>query len=66
VTRLLQEAGRTDDAIDWLLAHATKARSSEAFWRAEQLLERAGRTDEAAKLRKYGLEPTGHIAKQWS
>jgi hypothetical protein len=73
--------GRTEEAITWLRSHAEADDTSEATrmlaeenrhaawtgaleaW-AEGLRER-GLTEEAARLRRYGIEPGGRIADPW-
>lgn len=44
---------------------AAEAGDTDALQRAAHLLEKTGRTDEMARLRQYGIEPGGKVAKKW-
>ncbi|GEB61842.1 sel1 repeat family protein [Streptomyces gardneri] len=65
VAELLQDAGRTDEALDWL-RHASRTGDPYAWSQYAKVLESAGRTAEAQQMRRYGWEPDGEISTPWS
>lgn len=65
VARLLHAAGRTREALDWL-RRASRAGAPYAWRQCADLLESAGRTEEAQRLRRYGWEGDGVISAPWS
>jgi hypothetical protein len=56
--------GRTEEAITWLQARA-EAGDTGALSMAIRLLAEGGRTEEAVRLRRYGIDPGGGIANWW-
>lgn len=65
VAELLQDAGRTDEALDWL-RHASRTGDPYAWSQYAKVLESAGRTAEAQQMRRHGWEPDGEISTPWS
>jgi hypothetical protein len=61
----MEQTGRLHEAIDWY-QRAAVAGDLDALLGAAELLERDGRMDELVRLRQYGLEPDGQIAKEWN
>ncbi|MFI2204250.1 tetratricopeptide repeat protein [Streptomyces sp. NPDC020192] len=61
---LLLDRGRVEEAVAWY-QQAADCGYPLALPRAVQLLETAGRTDESARLHRYGWEPDGSIAGPW-
>ena len=48
-----------------LYVAAADAGDTDALEAAARMLEETGRTEEAAQLRRYGIEPGGRIADPW-
>ncbi|MFF5919273.1 hypothetical protein ACFY8C_13080 [Streptomyces flavochromogenes] len=65
VAELLHDAGRTDEALDWL-RHASRTGDLYAWRQYAEVLEKAGRTSAAQRMRRYGWEPDGEMSAPWS
>ncbi|MFM9709118.1 helix-turn-helix domain-containing protein [Streptomyces galilaeus] len=65
VLQLLQDAGRTDQALDWIQT-AAQTDDVSAWLELSSVLRRAGRDDEADRMGKYGWEPDGTISAPWN
>jgi uncharacterized protein HemY len=61
LARLLRERGELD-AAEQVLRASVDAGTFAAGHQLTRLLDEAGRTEEAARLRQYGLNPDGSIA----
>ncbi|MBA2945315.1 tetratricopeptide repeat protein [Streptomyces himalayensis] len=62
--RLLEAASRYEEALA-LCQGGQLTASLEEWQRALRLLERTGRKGEALRLRRYGWEPDGTVARPW-
>lgn len=65
VAELLRIAGRTAEALAWL-RRASRTGDPYAWRQYAELLEAAGRMEDAQCMRRYGWEPYGEISKPWS
>ncbi|MER7486892.1 hypothetical protein ABTY20_13525 [Streptomyces sp. NPDC126497] len=65
VAELLRIAGRTDEALAWL-RRASRTGDPYVWRQYAELLEAAGRMEDAQCMRRYGWEPYGEISKPWS
>ena len=61
---LLENAGRTGEAVDWLFKQLESGHLA-ALDVASTLIENAGGDEEAERLRRYGRDPGGAIAQPW-
>ena len=61
---MLEQAGRDEEAAAFY-QRAAEAGSSGALKEAFRMLTKAGRAEEAVRLRPYGIEPGGRIANPW-
>lgn len=65
VLKLLQEAGHHDRALEWL-HDVAQADDDSAWLDVPDVLYRAGRADDAERMRRYGWEPDGSISTPWT
>ncbi|MER5757555.1 hypothetical protein [Streptomyces sp. NPDC002088] len=63
--RLMQQAGRTEEATDWLRRELSSG-NERALWITAEVLARTGHAFEAEQLRRYGVEPDDSIARPWT
>lgn len=59
---LRQTAGRTNEALD-LLRRTSQTGDPYAWRQYAELLQSAGRTKDAQRMRRYGWEPDGEISQ---
>ncbi|MFJ8190026.1 hypothetical protein ACIQ8D_09680 [Streptomyces sp. NPDC096094] len=65
VAEVFRIADRTDEALAWL-RRASQTGDPYAWRQYAELLEAAGRLEDAQSMRRYGWEPCGEISKPWS
>ena len=61
---LLDEVGRHAEAVDWYLRFVETGNTG-PMTRVARLLRTLGRTGEAERLLRYGIEPGGAVAGEW-
>jgi hypothetical protein len=62
---MLWETDRTEEAVAFYL-RAAEAGDPDALAQAVEMLREAGRSEEAVRLQRYGIEPGGRIADPWA